>query len=191
MSSPAPTISYPESTIPRPLWEYVAHIRISVDELRDLQAAPAASVRVFLGSPPSGPTEWPTAVNLAGAFHVKVPVNPRSVIGRNVSPRIGWRDRGHASEAVEGSGGRYNAIIPDLGDKAEASAGFEDGNTHSANREGSKGNISEGYVHLNAAISRHFQPGLFNPEVVVPYLTKTLQWRVQKVCIFLCRQILP
>ncbi|PPQ96208.1 hypothetical protein CVT26_005613 [Gymnopilus dilepis] len=110
MSSSAPTISYPESTIPRPLWEYVAHIRVSVDELRDLQAAPAASVRVFLGSPPSGPTEWPTAVNLAGA----------------------------------------------------------------------KGNINEGYVHLNAAISRHFQPGLFNPEVIVPYLTKTLQWRVQK-----------
>lgn len=45
--------------------------------------------------------------------------------------------------------------------------------------------IEEGFVHLNQAILKHSGLNSLEPNVVLPYLTKALQWRVQKVT-FLC-----
>jgi len=41
--------------------------------------------------------------------------------------------------------------------------------------------VEEGFVHLNNGISQHSGLGSLDPEVVHPYLTQSLQWRVQKV----------
>ncbi|KAF8901474.1 tyrosinase [Gymnopilus junonius] len=41
--------------------------------------------------------------------------------------------------------------------------------------------VVEGYVHLNNAIAKHSRLDSLDPEVVEPYLTKALHWRVQKV----------
>lgn len=41
--------------------------------------------------------------------------------------------------------------------------------------------IEEGFVHLNQAILKHSGLNSLEPNVVLPYLTKALQWRVQKV----------
>ncbi|KIM38482.1 hypothetical protein M413DRAFT_75996 [Hebeloma cylindrosporum] len=41
--------------------------------------------------------------------------------------------------------------------------------------------VEEGFVHLNHAIAEHSGLGSLDPEVVEPYLTEQLQWRVQKV----------
>ncbi|KAF8886607.1 hypothetical protein CPB84DRAFT_1733686 [Gymnopilus junonius] len=45
---------------------------------------------------------------------------------------------------------------------------------------GGGGDIAEGFVHLNQAIAKHSGLNSLNPEVVVPYLEKELEWRVQK-----------
>ena len=41
--------------------------------------------------------------------------------------------------------------------------------------------VVEGFVHLNHAIVQHSELGSLEPNVVIPYLTHNLQWRVQKV----------
>jgi tyrosinase len=47
-------------------------------------------------------------------------------------------------------------------------------------RRRDKGVIIEGFVHLNHAIAKHSGLHSFEPDVVVPYLTKNLDWRVLK-----------
>lgn len=42
-------------------------------------------------------------------------------------------------------------------------------------------NLTEGFVHLNVAVAKRSGLGSLDPEEVVPYLEKTLNWRVQKV----------
>lgn len=41
--------------------------------------------------------------------------------------------------------------------------------------------VTEGFVHLDRAILRHSGLRTLDPDVVVPYLTKNLNWRVLKV----------
>ena len=41
--------------------------------------------------------------------------------------------------------------------------------------------VVEGFVHLNHAIAQHSGLGSFEPDVIEPYLTEALQWRVLKV----------
>ena len=41
--------------------------------------------------------------------------------------------------------------------------------------------VIEGFVHLNQAIVKHSGLGSLDPNVVEPYLTKNLHWKVQKV----------
>lgn len=41
--------------------------------------------------------------------------------------------------------------------------------------------VEEGFVHLNWAIAARSGLGSFDPEVVEPYLTKELHWKVQKM----------
>ena len=46
--------------------------------------------------------------------------------------------------------------------------------------------VQEGFVHLNHGIIKHLgHTTSLEPNVIVPYLTKNLEWRVQKVCVFL------
>lgn len=45
--------------------------------------------------------------------------------------------------------------------------------------------VIEGFVHLNHAIVRHSGLGSLEPNVVEPYLTNNLHWKVQKVSLFL------
>ena len=41
--------------------------------------------------------------------------------------------------------------------------------------------VVEGFVHLNHAIAQHSGLGSFEPDVIEPYLTEALRWRVLKV----------
>lgn len=41
--------------------------------------------------------------------------------------------------------------------------------------------VVEGFVHLNNAIAQHSGLGSLDPDVIKPYLTHNLHWRVQKV----------
>ncbi|KAH9889909.1 tyrosinase [Cubamyces lactineus] len=50
-----------------------------------------------------------------------------------------------------------------------------------ANCRGQADLVIEGFVHLNEAIATHSNLHSFEPEVVRPYLTRELHWRVQKV----------
>ena len=43
--------------------------------------------------------------------------------------------------------------------------------------------VVEGFVHLNLPIAKLSGLGSLDPDVVEPYLTKELQWRVKKVCV--------
>jgi hypothetical protein len=36
-------------------------------------------------------------------------------------------------------------------------------------------------VHINSAIARRYNPGTYDPDDIVPLLTRDLKWRVQKV----------
>lgn len=49
-----------------------------------------------------------------------------------------------------------------------------------ANCRGQADLVIEGFVHLNEAIATHSNLNSFDPEVVRPYLTRELHWRVQK-----------
>ncbi|KAF8805055.1 tyrosinase [Phlegmacium glaucopus] len=40
--------------------------------------------------------------------------------------------------------------------------------------------VQEGFVHLNHAIAQYSRLGTFEPDVIEPYLIKSLHWRVQK-----------
>lgn len=51
---------------------------------------------------------------------------------------------------------------------------------HCANCRNQAEVINEGFVHLNGAIAQHSGLNSFNPNVVKPYLTRELHWRVQK-----------
>jgi tyrosinase len=42
--------------------------------------------------------------------------------------------------------------------------------------------VDEGFVQLNQAIAQHSGLNSFEPEVIKPFLTKELHWRVQRVC---------
>ncbi|KDR79498.1 hypothetical protein GALMADRAFT_208846 [Galerina marginata CBS 339.88] len=52
---------------------------------------------------------------------------------------------------------------------------------HCANCRNQVQLVQEGFVHLNQAIVKHSGLNSLNPDVVEPYLTKELHWRVQKV----------
>ena len=52
---------------------------------------------------------------------------------------------------------------------------------YSANRTQRPDSEMEGFVHLNEGIAKHSNLSSFDPDVVVPYLTHNLHWRVQKV----------
>jgi tyrosinase len=45
--------------------------------------------------------------------------------------------------------------------------------------------IIEGFVHLNHGIVEHSGLGSFEPDVVAPYLTQNLHWKVQKVILYI------
>ena len=78
-------------------------------------------------------------------------------------------------------------VLGNSGGGARGGGGHGYGARHSAGHGGGAargGSINEGFVHLNAAISRHSGLHSFDPEVVVPYLKRELEWRAQKVCHF-------
>lgn len=52
---------------------------------------------------------------------------------------------------------------------------------HCANCRNQGALVEEGFIHLNQAIAEHSGLSSLEPEVVEPYLTEQLQWRVQKV----------
>jgi len=52
---------------------------------------------------------------------------------------------------------------------------------HCANCRNQGQLVQEGFVHLNQAIVQHSGLNSLDPDVVEPYLTKELHWRVQKV----------
>ena len=54
--------------------------------------------------------------------------------------------------------------------------------SHCANCTNQQDLVVEGFVHLNRAIAQHSGLPSLDPEVVEPYLTQNLHWRVLKVC---------
>ena len=55
---------------------------------------------------------------------------------------------------------------------------------HCANCRNQGTLVEEGFVHLNHAIAQHSGLSSLEPEVVEPYLTEQLHWRVQKVGLY-------
>ena len=77
--------------------------------------------------------------------------------------------------------------VPDNPRELKTSPNYVGGvHAYVANRSQGDLTVQEGFVHLNHGIFKHLgQTTSLEPNVIVPYLTKNLEWRVQKVCCFL------